>query len=102
MVSQVQKPRFDPSLFSNRKRYDIFISFHGEEVLEVIEHENKGMSTSTFVNRYLVNAIQSMWKRSGYEGELTLFLDNDGVHDNLDNTILQGISALQVLSGEIL
>ena len=96
-ISQDQKLSLDPNVFNNRKRYDIFISFHGLETLENIKYENGEMNTRTFVHEYLINAIQSKWKSEGYIGMPAIFYDNDVIHGNIENAVFEGISALQVL-----
>ena len=101
MVLPSQILRSDSTLFSNKKRFDIFISFHGEEMLECIGYENRMMKTREFVDQYLVNAIKNMWKLNKSEGEPEIFFDDDSIFGNLSNRVLEGISSLQVVSDKI-
>ena len=94
--SQSKRLKLEHSLFDNKKRFDIFISFPGKQRLDCIVPEYTETTIGHFVDNHLVSSLKDMWKNRGYYGEIVIFHHSDSIHGSLDNAIFGGISALQV------
>ena len=95
MAQNVSSP-FSPGMFDKDEHCDIFISFHGVETLDFVNHGEEGMETKTFVHHYLAPALRDQWTQSGFEGDLHIFYNNIERIGNNNNSRYRAIAALQV------
>ena len=68
-----------------KNRYDLFLSFHGSEVLTFIKDSP---TTRAFVSEYLIPEIHKKWKVVyGRKGKLAIFFDDLEIKDDIKNDI---------------
>ena len=73
-------------------RYSLFISFHGEELLPLLDCI---INTREFVKNQLVAAIQENWQEKEV-GELSIYVDGHQIQDNINVEVFEGMSHLIV------
>ena len=96
LIPQSNSLQLDTRLIEDENRYDIFISYDGEEKLQRIQSQGNGMTTRDFVEKYLVPSIRYIWRSRKYEGEAAIFYD-DSIKGKRENAIFGSIKTLQVV-----
>ena len=101
-MEQATESSIHPELFDKDDRFDIFISINEDETLHFMNGDKKSMTTSQFVDDWLVPELNRQWNELFSIKGLRILPYRSELQGLKMKKLLQAIASLQVISSRLI